>query len=86
MKIQVSVNCDCTITNAERGQTVRQGDDHQRTGGQNLAITAPRSLWLCTGTLPMEVWEVAASDSFALETTAIARVLLCGDQGMHFMP
>ena len=66
MKIQVSVNCDCTITNAE-GQTVRQGDDSGPEG--DLAIYSTGLYGFCTGTLPMKVWEVAASDSFTMETT-----------------
>ena len=66
VKIQVSVNCDCTITNAE-GQTVRQGDDSGPEG--DLAIYSTGLYGFCTGTLPMEVWEVAASDSFTMETT-----------------
>ena len=66
VKIQVSVNCDCTITNAE-GQTVRQGDDSGPEG--DLVVYSTDLYGFCTGTLPMEVWEVAASDSFTLETT-----------------
>lgn len=67
VKIQVSVNCDCTITNAE-GQTVRQGDDSGPEG--DLVVYSTDLYGFCTGTLPMEVWEVAASDSFTLETTS----------------
>ena len=80
VKIQVSVNCDCTITNAE-GQTVRQGDDSGPEG--DLAIYSTGLYGFCTGTLPMEVWEVAASDSFTLETTT-SPCAFCAEIGDAF--
>ena len=79
VRIQVSDNCDYTVTNAE-GQTTRQGDDGRPRG--DLVVTA-LILWLDTGTLPMEVWEVAASDSFTLETTT-SPCAFCAEIGDAF--
>ena len=80
VKIQVSVNCDCTITNAE-GQTVRQGDDSGPEG--DLVVYSIDLYGFDTGTLPMEVWEVAASDSFTLETTT-SPCAFCAEIGDAF--
>ena len=80
VRIQVSDNCDYTITNAE-GQTTRQGDDGRPKG--DLVVYSIDLYGFDTGTLPMEVWEVAASDSFTLETTT-SPCAFCAEIGDAF--
>ena len=80
MRIQVSDNCDYTVTNAE-GQTTRQGDDGRPRG--DLVVYSIDLYGFDTGTLPMEVWEVAASDSFTLETTT-SPCAFCAEIGDAF--
>ena len=80
VRIQVSDNCDYTVTNAE-GQTTRQGDDGRPRG--NLVVYSIDLYGFDTGTLPMEVWEVAASDSFTLETTT-SPCAFCAEIGDAF--
>lgn len=65
--IQVSVNCDCTITNAE-GQTVRWEFDGSPEG--DLLIYGTGLSGFGVGIDPMQSWEVAASDSFTFETSS----------------
>ena len=65
--IQVSVNCDCTITNAE-GQTVRWEFDGSSEG--DLLIYGTGLSGFGVGIDPMQSWEVAASDSFTFETSS----------------
>ena len=67
VKIQVSVNCDCTITNAE-GQTVRWEFDGSPEG--DLLIYGTGLSGFGVGIDPMQSWEVAASDSFTFETSS----------------
>ena len=67
VKIQVSVNCDCTITNAE-GQTVRRELDGSPEG--DLLIYGTGLSGFGVGIDPMQSWEVAASDSFTFETSS----------------
>lgn len=80
VRIQVSDNCDYTVTNAE-GQTTRQGDDGRPRG--DLVVYSIDLYGFDTGTLPMEVWEVAASDSFTLETTT-SPCAFCAEIGDAF--
>ena len=67
MTIRVSVNCDCTITNAE-GQTVRRELDGSPEG--DLLIYGTGLSGFGVGIDPMQSWEVAASDSFTFETSS----------------
>ena len=80
VRIQVSDNCDYTVTNAE-GQTTRQGDDGRPRG--DLVVYSIDLYGCDTGTRPMEVWEVAASDSFTLETTT-SPCAFCAEIGDAF--
>ena len=80
VRIQVSDNCDYTVTNAE-GQSTRQGDDGRPKG--DLVVYSIDLYGFDTGTLPMEVWEVAASDGFTLETTT-SPCAFCAEIGDAF--
>ena len=65
--IQISVNDDCMITNAE-GQTVRWEFDGSPEG--DLLIYDTDLSGFGVGIDPMQSWEVAASDSFTFETSS----------------
>ena len=71
--IQISVNDDCMITNAE-GQTVRWEFDGSPEG--DLLIYDTDLSGFGVGIDPMQSWEVAASDSFTFETSSPTLILI----------